>query len=155
MYTNMINIDWYLHWWSYNWLYIYNYNIYRVITERYVVGLFQLIMFNVMVTTARGEVQSRWSKYWYSLIGCRGWWGSALPTDIRQKSLGGPDLWQMVYSSPLLTSLSALNHSIFRLQHCRLQALLVVVVEVPGVGPPAEHAPPVDMRCEVWDFFKY
>ena len=29
------------------------------------------------------------------------------------------------------------------LQHYGLQALLVVIVKIPGVGPPAEHAPPV------------
>ena len=62
------------------------------------------------------------------------------------KNLQTSDKWFVAsssFSSDIYFSFAlSLNHFISRLQHCRVQALLVVVVEIPGVGPPAEHAPP-------------
>ena len=50
------------------------------------------------------------------------------------------DKWFVASSSDIYFSFALFRSFYLRPQHCRLQA---VAVQIPGVRPPAEHAPPV------------
>ena len=53
------------------------------------------------------------------------------------------DKWFVASSSDIYFSFALFRSFYLRPQHCRLQA---VAVQIPGVRPPAEHAPPGNMH---------